>query len=77
MYYILGMSALNDSREGIDSRILPACQEPIAIVGLACRFPAGVSSLDDLRLLLAEKRSAIAEVPADRWDSQAFFHPDF
>lgn len=43
--------------------------EPVAIVGVGCRFPGGVNSLDDLRLLLMHKRSAIREVPADRWNA--------
>ena len=52
-------------------------REPIAIVGLGCRFPGGVDSPEDLVSLLAEKRSAIGDVPSDRWNRDAFFHPDF
>jgi acyl transferase domain-containing protein/NADPH:quinone reductase-like Zn-dependent oxidoreductase/surfactin synthase thioesterase subunit len=51
-------------------------KEPIAIVGIGCRFPGGVSSPDDLHRFLLEKRSAIGDVPADRWAAQALFHPD-
>jgi natural product biosynthesis luciferase-like monooxygenase protein len=52
-------------------------REPIAIVGMACRFPGDVDEPEALVSLLADKRSAIREVPADRWDVDAFFHPDF
>jgi polyketide synthase 12 len=52
-------------------------REPIAIVGIGCRFPGGVDSPDDLTQLLVAKRSAIGNVPSDRWDRDAFFHPDF
>ena len=41
-------------------------RQPIAIVGMACRFPGG-ESLDAFRDLLMEGRQAIREVPADRW----------
>ena len=41
-------------------------RQPIAIVGIACRFPGG-ESLDAFRDLLMEGRSAIREVPAERW----------
>jgi acyl transferase domain-containing protein/NADPH:quinone reductase-like Zn-dependent oxidoreductase/surfactin synthase thioesterase subunit/NAD(P)-dependent dehydrogenase (short-subunit alcohol dehydrogenase family)/acyl carrier protein len=52
-------------------------REPIAIVGIGCRFPGGVRSAQDLYELLINKRSGIVEVLADRWDAAAFYHPDF
>ncbi|MGC7098255.1 SDR family NAD(P)-dependent oxidoreductase [Amycolatopsis lurida] len=51
--------------------------EPIAIVGMSCRFPGGVANPDDLWRLLAEGRDAMAEFPADRgWDVSELFDPD-
>ena len=47
---------------------------PIAIVGLACRLPGGVASLDDLWALLCAGRDAVTQIPADRWSVQRFFH---
>jgi myxalamid-type polyketide synthase MxaE and MxaD len=47
--------------------------EPIAIVSMACRFPGGVESPDDLWRLLDEGRDVITEVPASRWDLGAVF----
>src|SRR4051794_4558802 len=40
--------------------------EPIAIVSMACRFPSGVSSPEDLWRLLSEGQDAISPLPADR-----------
>ncbi len=54
-----------------------AYNEPIAIVGMACRFPGGVDDPSALERLLLERRSSIRPVTPDRWDCQAFFHPDF
>ena len=41
--------------------------EPIAVIGLGCRFPGEVSGPDAFWRFLSEGRSSITEVPADRW----------
>lgn len=41
--------------------------DPIAVVGLGCRFPGGISDPDALWQFLSDGRSAISEVPAERW----------
>ncbi|MGH9279167.1 MAG: polyketide synthase, partial [Acidimicrobiales bacterium] len=50
--------------------------EPIAIVGMGCRFPGGADSVEDYWALLREGRDAVVEVPPDRWDVDAYYHPD-
>ncbi|MEV5829849.1 type I polyketide synthase, partial [Spirillospora sp. NPDC052242] len=54
-----------------------AVNEPIAIVGIGCRFPGGVTSPDDLWNLLTEERDVIGDLPADRgWDLESLYDPD-
>ena len=50
--------------------------EPIAIIGLGCRFPGGVDGPETFWQLLAGGVDAITEVPADRWDSATYYDPD-
>jgi phthiocerol/phenolphthiocerol synthesis type-I polyketide synthase B len=45
----------------------PAPDEPIAITGLGCRFPGGVDGPDALWRFISDGRSAIGQVPLDRW----------
>ena len=50
-------------------------REPIAIIGMGCRFPGGVNSAAALWELLCAERTTISEIPADRYDIQAFYDP--
>src|SRR5262245_60455771 len=50
--------------------------EPIAIIGIGCRMPGGVKGPDDLWTLLASGVDAIGEVPKERWNASALYHPD-
>ncbi|RSS53113.1 SDR family NAD(P)-dependent oxidoreductase [Streptomyces sp. WAC01280] len=52
----------------------PTDQEPIAIVGMAGRFP-GADSVEEFWSLLDEGRDGVGPVPADRWDTAALHDP--
>jgi acyl transferase domain-containing protein len=49
---------------------------PIAVVGMGCRFPGDATSPNKLWDLLMRKKSARGEIPADRFNIDAFYHPD-
>ncbi len=50
--------------------------EPIAVVGMGCRFPGGVNSPNQFWDLLRAGRSGIVKVPAGRWDADALYTED-
>ncbi|MGV0586833.1 beta-ketoacyl synthase N-terminal-like domain-containing protein [Mycobacteroides chelonae] len=51
--------------------------DPIAIIGMACRYPENAVSPQDLWNLLEEERDVVAEWPADRcWNKDALYDPD-
>jgi acyl transferase domain-containing protein/acyl carrier protein len=50
-------------------------REAIAIVGIGCRFPGGVSGPDDFWAALREGMDAIGEIPSDRMDVAKYYDP--
>ena len=50
--------------------------EPIAVVGMGCRFPGGVDSPAGYWQLLRDGASGIVRVPGQRWDADAFYSAD-
>ncbi|MFE4513936.1 SDR family NAD(P)-dependent oxidoreductase, partial [Kitasatospora sp. NPDC056783] len=55
----------------------PAGDEPIAIVAMACRFPGGVSTPEELWQLLADGVDGISAFPEDRgWDIEGLYDPE-
>ena len=49
---------------------------PIAVIGIGCRLPGGVTDLDSFWEMMVEGRSGWGEVPADRWNAESFYHPN-
>nr|WP_318207417.1 SDR family NAD(P)-dependent oxidoreductase [Streptomyces sp. SJL17-1] len=54
-----------------------SADEPIAIVAMACRFPAGIASPEDLWRVVSEGADAVTDFPTDRgWDTERLYDAD-
>jgi acyl transferase domain-containing protein len=50
--------------------------EPIAIIGMGCRFPGGIKDEESFWKLLESGTNAVREVPSSRWNLDDYYHPD-
>ncbi len=50
--------------------------EPIAVIGMGCRFPGGAHTPDLFWNLLSQKTDAVGRVPTDRWNADDWYDPD-
>ena len=69
------LQALEDMQSRLDAMEY-AAREPIALIGMGCRFPAGCDTPEAFWQMLRDGVDGIGEVPADRWDADAYYDPD-
>lgn len=69
------LAAINDLQAQL-AAARRAASEPIAIVGMSCRFPGGADTPEAYWDLLMKGTDTVTEVPRDRWDMDQFFDPD-
>lgn len=71
---------VNGYKEGYTSGFTKAHidlkHQPIAIVGMSCRFPGSVSTPDEFWELLARSRTGFSPIPPSRFSANRFVHPN-
>ncbi len=50
--------------------------EPIAVIGMACRIPSGICTLEQYWNLLINGQDAITEIPSERWEAKQYYDPE-
>ena len=64
--------ALDEMQSKLDT-LERAKSEPIAIIGIGCRFPGGANDPEAFWQLMRDEVDAISEVPADRWNIDDYY----
>ena len=73
--FLRSLNELQAVEEPTESQESPFA-EPVAVVGMGCRFPGGVHSPEDFWNLLSHGVDAMTEIPKSRFDIDQYYDPD-
>lgn len=69
------LHALRQARDAVE-QCERSRREPIAIIGIGCRFPGNADDPEAYWRVLHDGVDAVGQVPPDRWDNDSIYHPD-
>src|SRR5258708_2978275 len=65
-----------EKQKGVDPLGENRALEPVAVVGMGCRFPGDANGPESYWKILRDGIDALVEVPSDRWDMRTFYDPE-
>jgi myxalamid-type polyketide synthase MxaD len=74
--FLRSLAGLSREKRELLLRMLQPVPEPVAIIGMACRFPGGAEDPEAFWENLVRGRDAVGRVPADRWPVDDYYDPD-
>ncbi len=76
-WLLLGKSEqkLQELQEKLD-QLQKGQNEPIAVIGVGCRFPGGANSPEEFWELLKKGFNSASEIPKERWNLNEYYDPD-
>ena len=72
---VLQLESMNET-DSYQSPKIGKWNEPIAIIGMSCRFPGGANNPEQFWELLQTGTSAIQEIPEQRWNIEEYYDPN-
>jgi len=75
LFLLLHNSKINMAQTTSNPQPCSPPKEPVALIGIGCRFPGKVKSPHDLWQLLCQGIDSITDVPKDRWNADFFHDP--
>ncbi|MCA0354199.1 MAG: SDR family oxidoreductase [Chloroflexi bacterium] len=70
------LKSLTPDKKALLAEYLRPKPEPVAVIGIGCRFPGGLVTPDAFWEFLKQGQDSIIEVPSDRWDIDAYYDPN-
>ncbi|WP_261860947.1 beta-ketoacyl synthase N-terminal-like domain-containing protein, partial [Mycobacterium marinum] len=65
--YLTAPEPSTGAEAAVSRTVRGSLEEPIAVVGMGCRFPGGISGPEALWQFLCDRKSSIGRVPDERW----------
>lgn len=70
------LSIIRELKEKLETKKTVNSDEPVAVTGMACRFPGGCVTPEAFWTFLEEKGDGVIDIPAERWNADDYYDPE-